>query len=286
MLEIFCALYCEAKPFIENLNLKKEGSLDSFVNEERTIRLTLTGVGKIKAASTITTILNDSEDPFVLSFGSSASIQEENDNLYIANKITDIDTGMSYYPDVLLKTNIKECGFICGSKLYTDVNNTRESVKPIIDVKKYLSNLIQKDNGYLLYDMETSAIYEVANQYVGPERMLFVRFASDNEANSISAKEITSKVEQFYPTLKQLIDLILSLPINKNETKSEIEEAFNEHIHSSISMQNQVHQIVLYCKCANIDYESIMKEYMKEEVTSKEEGKRVFDEFKKRCCEE
>lgn len=286
MLEIFCALYCEAKPIIDHLHLKKESALDSFVNQDRTIRLTLIGVGKIKAASTITKILENSEDTFVLSFGSSASIQEYIDGLYIANKITDIDTGISYYPDVLLKTNMKECGFVCGSQLYTVGRNTRESIRPFIELKEYLCELVEKDHSYGLYDMETSAVYEVCNQYIGPERMLFVRFASDNEAKSIRAKEITYHVEQFFPELNQLIDLILSLPIEEKQSMTTIEEKFSHHIYASTSIKNQIHQIVLYCRNAQIDYEAIMMEYLNIEVNSKEERKRVFNEFKKRCMEE
>lgn len=286
MLEIFCALYAEAKPLIEHLNLKKKTSFDSFINEEETIRLTLIGVGKIKAASTITTILNDSKDAFVLSYGSSACLKQTSTNLYIANKITDIDTGMCYYPDVLFATGIEECGFICGSQLYSNKDNKRASVQPVISIKEYLDSLLKEDADSYLYDMETSAIYEVANQYVGPERMMFVRFVSDNESTSVTANDVTLLSESVYPQIKQLIDSILSLPKNKQDTITDLEKQFYEHIHASKTMCDQIHQIVLYCLSANIDYKKVMKEHLQLEVNDKEEGKRVFDAFRNKCCEE
>lgn len=288
MLEIFCAIYPEAKPFIQHLHLKKVSfkNVDCFMNEEETIRLSLTGVGKVKASSVVTSILEDSDDPFVLSFGSSAYLQEEHDDVYIANRITDIDTGMSYYPDVVWKLNIEECSFVCGSQLLSSSSYSRVSIKPLINIKEYLQQFIKEEPSYMLYDMESSAIYETANQWIGPERMIFMRFGSDNDSSSVSAESISKMAESIYPKVKEVIDLVMAFKNDSISFNETVISSFCEHIHATRSMESQVKQICLYCLNSDIDYQSIIQEYLNVDISNKEEGKRVFDEFRKKCCEE
>lgn len=287
MLEIFCALFPEAKPLIQHLNLKKDkNSSDFFCNENKTIRLTILGVGKVKAASKVALTLQDDNDPFVVSFGSSASLQNMNFDLYIANRITDIDTGFSYYPDLLFQTNLEECSFLCGSQLYSKEINPRASITPYINIQEYLESIIQKEPSYLLYDMESSSIYEVANQYIGPEKMFFIRYPSDTESKDITPTKITEQVESLYKKLDPVLQMILSLIEDTKVDQDILVQTFMDHIHASRSMQEQIKQIVSYCTNANIDYKKVIQEELKQDIKNKEDGKRVFHEFKKKCCEE
>lgn len=267
MLEIICAIYPEAKPLIHHLSLKKSQCIkgcDSFISSDEKIRLTLTGVGKIQAASAAALLLDQSEDPYLLSFGSAFGFQE---GLFLADKITDIDTGRSFYPDLLLKTSLKETEFITGSKVLK-TNDASE---------KFAGKI---------YDMESSAVYESALRFIGPHQMMFVRFVSDHDANSVHSSDIIERCEAVYPDVKELIDEILS-SVSENETEEINEEtdAFCERIHASRSMKEEIRQIVRYASSMDMDHHAIMHELTEQEVTSKEEGKKVLYEFRKRICE-
>lgn len=266
MLEIVCAIYPEAAPFIQNLGLKKTSLIrgcDSFADEEGKIRLTLTGVGKVKAASVVSLLLNQSEDPYLLSYGSAFGYQK---GLFLANKITDIDTGYSYYPDMILSSSLKETAFLTGSRLLSSTGDDR--------IKEHM-----------IYDMESSAVYESASRFIGPHQMMFVRFVSDADASKADAKTVSGCSAKAYPFVKEIIDQILSFQKEDlNQNDDEIDE-FCDHIHASRSMNNALRQIICYAETIGIDYHAIMKDLTKKEITSKEEGKKVFDEFRKRICE-
>lgn len=287
MLEIFCAIYPEAKVLIQRLQLKKDVNFkrwDRFINQEQTIALTITGCGKVNAASCVTAVLLQDEDPFVLSFGSSAYFKEIPFDLYQASCICDIDTGMAYYPDLFIQTNCKECGFLTGSQLFSSNGNIRMTMQPILDLQKYLKDINEKYPSYDLYDMETSAIYESSNHFIGPHQMLFLRFPSDCNASKITSKELSDKVELIYDHLYTIIQTVLLIQTKQKETEDPLIQQFIQHIHASNTIIHQINQIIQYCKTIQFDYTEILQELLQEEIKSKEDGKKVFNEFQRRCC--
>lgn len=288
MVEIFCAIYSEAKVLIQRLHLNKDVNFkrwDRFINEEKTIALTITGIGKVNAASCVTAVLLQDEDPFVLSFGSAAYVKEIPFGLYQANSICDIDTGMAYYPDLFIQTHCKECGFLTGSQLFSSDENTRMTIQPIINLQKYFKEINQKYPSYHLYDMESSAIYESSNHFIGPHQMLFLRFPSDCDASKITSKEINDKVELVYDYLYEIIQNILLFQTKQKEIEEPLIQQFQQHIHASNTMCNQINQIIQYCKTIEFDYTEIIQELLQEKIKSKEDGKKVFNEFRRRCCD-
>lgn len=288
MLEIFCAIYPEAKVLIQRLQLKKDVHFkrwDRFINQEQTIALTITGCGKVNGASCVTAVLLQDDDPFVLSFGSSAYFKEIPFGLYQANCICDIDTGMAYYPDLFIQTHCKECGFLTGSQLFTSIENTRMTIQPIIDLQKDFEQIIQKYPSYSLYDMESSAIYEAANHFVGPHQMLFLRFPSDCDASKITPKELSDRVELVYEQLDFIIQNFLLIQTKQKELEEPLIQQFKEYIHASNTMCNQINQIIQYCKTIEFNYTEIIQELLQKEIESKEDGKKVFNEFQRRCCD-
>ena len=288
MLEIFCAIYPEAKILIRNLKLKKEHTnlkWDRFINEEKTVRLTLTGVGKTNAISAITTTLLDSKEPFVMSFGSAAYLKEMSFDLYQASCICDIDTGIAYYPDLIFDFECKECGFLTGSQLLSTKENSRMTIDPCINLKTYLDMISKEYSVYQLYDTESSAIYEACNTFVGPHEMLFLRFPSDCDASSITSDEITSKVELLYPKIESIITKILSSQTNNEEFIDKCVDSFKQHIHASKNICDQIDQFIRYCETIHIDYKKIIQELLETEIRDKDDGKKVFYEFQKKCYE-
>lgn len=287
MLEIFCAIYPETKVLIQRLHLNKDVNFkrwDRFINEENTIALTITGCGKINVASCVTSVLLQDEDPFVVSFGSSAYFKEIPFDLYQANSICDIDTGMAYYPDLFIQTNCKECGFLTGSQLFTTTKNIRMTIQPIIDLQKYFKDINEKYPSYNLYDMESSAIYESSNYFIGPHQMLFLRFPSDCDASKITPKELSDKVELIYDRLDAIVQNLLLFQTKQIQIEEPLIEQFKQHIHASNTMCNQINQIIQYCQTIQFDYTQIIQELLSKEKKSKEDGKKVFNEFQRRCC--
>ncbi len=286
MLEIFCAIYPEAKVLIQRYHLKKDSEFqrwDRFINAEQTIALTITGCGKINASSCVTAVLLKDENSFVLSFGSAAFLYEIPFGLYQADRICDIDTGIAYYPDLLIQTHCKECGFLTGSQLLSTQENTRMTIEPIVDLKKYLTE-INLNHTYALYDTESSAIYHASNGFVGPHQMLFLRFPSDCDASQITAKQIEEKVESIFDSLDSMIQNILFLQTKDTELYDPFIKQFQQHIHASTTMCNQINQIIQYCKTIDFDYHNVIQELLRYEIQSKDDGKKVFHEFQRKCC--
>lgn len=286
MLEIFCAIYPEAKPLIQHFSLKKETTndrWDHFVNTEQTIRLTLTGCGKVDSSAAVTGTLLSASDSFVISYGSAAYLNDSHEDVYIASSICDIDTGIAYYPDMFWNVGIKECGIFTGSQILMHSKNMKRTIEPAFSLDMYLKKLYSEDHHYVLYDMESSAVYQAANAFVGPDKMLFIKFASDNDANLINASELTKLSEKAFEKIEKLLLLILSA-MEKEVVFPDV-SLFEKKIHASTSMALQIRQIVRYCVNAGIDYQSVIETLMREDIKDKADGKRVFDAFRYKCCE-
>ena len=157
-------------------------------------------------------------------------------------------------------------------------------MKEPFELNGYLDSICSQEPDYILYDLEASAVYEAANAFVGPHAISITAFASDRDASTVNAEDIRQKAEKASEKLLDLISVILK--VRKKGIAVPDEKAFKEHLHASLTMQRQIDQIVRYCICAGIDYRKIMTEEMRKEIVDRNEGKRVFDEFRKKCCEE
>lgn len=293
MLEIFCALYIEAKPLIEHLQLKKTFCIkghDSFMNVDASIRLTITGSGKINACSSVARVLETCHaDTVVLSYGSCAYLNEVHEDVYIAHRIGDIDTCLCFYPDVLYQTGIQECTFLSGSRLLSTKTNPRESIICQNDLKQQLLTIQQQLQDVCVYDTETSAIYETCNQFLGPHQIYCVRFPTDTDASKVNIDDICKKSEAVYAKVERLITILVERKqqnITESIEETNIRIAFEQHIYATKAMQQQIQQMIKYCKIMGIEYMQFMQMYMQLEVTSKQEGKQIFHEFIHKCCEE
>ena len=156
MIYIFSAFYAEAKNIIDHYGLKKEKSLetvrvDVFANDD--IRLVITGVGEINAAAAVSNIggaYGISPDDEILNVGCGACFG----SIFLGNKLTEQMTGRTFYPDMLMKANLRECEIITAVRV---LKEGREQV---------------------VYDMEAAAIYQAAAFFVGPHRMHFIKLVS------------------------------------------------------------------------------------------------------------
>lgn len=272
MIYIFSAFYAEAKNIIDHYGLKKEKSpetvrFDVFANDS--IRLVITGVGEINAAAAVSNIggaYGISPDDEILNVGCGAGFGNETclGSIFLGNKLTEQMTGRTFYPDMLMKTNLMECEIVTVTRV---LNEGRDSV---------------------VYDMEAAAVYQAAAFFVGPHRMHFIKLVSD-AGERIDQSKITELFALQEEKICGYIDMLLSVGGNKasiDDTKSawNIDRLISDMRCSKV-MGDQLAQLIKYCRLSGIDYKAVLDEYYTNGMLpceSKREGKKCLFELKQR----
>lgn len=272
MIYIFSAFYAEAKNIIDHYGLKKEKSpetvrFDVFANDS--IRLVITGVGEINAAAAVSNIggaYGISLDDEILNVGCGAGFGNETclGSIFLGNKLTEQMTGRTFYPDMLMKTNLMECEIVTVTRV---LNEGRDSV---------------------VYDMEAAAVYQAAALFVGPHRMHFIKLVSD-AGERIDQSKITELFALQEEKIYGYIDMLLSVGGNKasiDDTKSAWNiDRLTSDMRCSKVMGDQLAQLIKYCRLSGIDYKAVLDEYYTKGMLpceSKREGKKCLFELKQR----
>lgn len=272
MIYIFSAFYAEAKNIIDHYSLKKEKSpetvrFDVFANDS--IRLVITGVGEINAAAAVSNIggaYGISPDDEILNVGCGAGFGNETclGSIFLGNKLTEQMTGRTFYPDMLMKTNLMECEIVTVARV---LNEGSDSV---------------------VYDMEAAAVYQAAAFFVGPHRMHFIKLVSD-AGERIDQSKITELFALQEEKICGYIDMLLSACADKasiDDTKSSwnIDRLISDMRCSKV-MGDQLAQLIKYCRLSGIDYKAVLDEYYTKGMLpceSKREGKKCLFELKQR----
>lgn len=287
MIYIFSAFYAEAKNIIDHYSLKKEKSpetvrFDVFANDS--IRLVITGVGEINAAAAVSNIggaYGISPDDEILNVGCGAGFSNETclGSIFLGNKLTEQMTGRTFYPDMLMKTNLMECEIVTVTRV---LNEGSDSV---------------------VYDMEAAAVYQAAAFFVGPHRMHFIKLVSD-AGERIDQSKITELFALQEEKICGYIDMLLSVcadmaSIDENAKGENIADsnatddnksAWNmdrliSDMRCSKVMGDQLAQLIKYCRLSGIDYKAVLDEYYTKGLLpceSKREGKKCLFELKQR----
>lgn len=272
MIYIFSAFYAEAKNIIDHYGLKKEKSpemvrFDVFANES--IRLVITGVGEINAAAAVSNIggaYGISPDDEILNVGCGAGFSSDIclGSIFLGNKLTEQMTGRTFYPDMLMKTNFRECEIVTAARV---LNEGCDSV---------------------VYDMEAAAVYQAAAFFVGPHRMHFIKLVSD-AGERIDQSKITELFALQEDKICGYIDRLLSACADKaqmDDTQSSWNmDRLTSDMRCSKVMGDQLAQLIKYCRLSGIDYKAVLDEYYTNGLLpceSKREGKKCLFELKQR----
>lgn len=272
MIYIFSAFYAEAKNIIDHYGLKKVKShetvrFDVFANDS--IRLVITGVGEINAAAAVSNIggaYGISPDDEILNVGCGAGFGNETclGSIFLGNKLTEQMTGRTFYPDMLMKTNLMECEIVTVTRV---LNEGRDSV---------------------VYDMEAAAVYQAAAFFVGPHRMHFIKLVSD-AGERIDQSKITELFALQEEKICGYIDMLLSACADKasiDDTKSSWNiDGLISDMRCSKVMGDQLAQLIKYCRLSGIAYKAVLDEYYAKGMLpceSKREGKKCLFELKQR----
>lgn len=265
MIFLTCALYIEAKPLIEKLNLKRidEGKFQIFKNDN--ITLIVTGSGRLNAAIALTYLLTKSgcsSDDFIINIGICAGTKVLG-RAFLINKITDTSTNRTYYPDVLYKHSFYEGELFSG-------------------------NEILSDGSYPLYDMEAAAIYASAIKFVTADRIAFIKIVSDNFSPDSVKEKVNHLMNQNMSSIEEFIsNCNLIIEQSKSQIEQDVLKLFNKlktSFYCSVTMENILSGLLKFAFSSNINVYDLIEDMKAKEIipcTNKEEGKKALEYFKK-----
>jgi nucleoside phosphorylase len=198
MVTVFCALYCESEEIISHYQLHKDNSnsrFQVFADLDGTIRVVITGVGAIAAATAVGSTAERysiGKEDMLLNFGVCAGVNVPCGDLYLCSKLTELETGRTFYPDMLYRHPFGEAALVTGRNMWTGIGEAESASEPAAPRAVINSEEVKQPEARTqelaatLYDMEAAAIYQAASYYVGPHRMQFLKLVSDNGTGSES----------------------------------------------------------------------------------------------------
>jgi nucleoside phosphorylase len=238
---IFTALFCEAKPFIEKFNLKKEQVQHPFAIYSGNKRvLVVTGIGKVAMATAVGYALakfEASEHPVLMNIGIAGHPTASLGQLWGANKIIEVETGQCYYPQSIIKS---------------------DHLKATIYTVSTPNNHYPKKG---LYEMEASGFYESARHFSTAELILVFKVISDNSHEriaSINAKKVTEwialSVERVAQHLQSLQEKTLELTVLEQRDALELHARFYFNINNRRQLQKQLQRWHVLTEGAALDF--------------------------------
>lgn len=309
MIYIFTALYPEAKPLIRAFSLKRAVTglpFDVYENtdssQEQDLRLVVTGVGAAAAACGVAAVLGKygaDEGDHLINIGTCAQEvsakglseekREEEKNketgeIYLCHKITDRNTGHTYYPDMLYHTSLPEAEVITEPAVWK-----RAVLKEEVSEKAAVETLPQST---LLHDMEGAAVYQAGSYWMGPHQMSFLKVVSDHgDGEKITPQTLEEAVNRNLELIKGYV-LNLGQVLRKNREEQEKEqhgrmeaETLCRELHCSQTMRAAVEQCVRYWTLAKVDYQQVLDKMRADgelPCRDRREGKKRFEELKQR----
>ena len=316
MVYIFAAHKGEVEHLIKKLSLGKRKTSFPFLQYEgEEILLTITGQGQINASVSVAATLQEEKakkGDLLLSLGSAAAIlgrnREAEDLLgrwLWVQKLEQQSTGRCFYPDLLYKLDFPEAGLLTGDKIlefgsmgYGEISGNSDSKEDIVSegYSDSKEDIVSKEfSGFeklLLYDMESTAVFQAANFYLAPEDFFFLRCVTDfgvspgEKTDSFSSSSLSWK-EKLQSLLQKeeekVLRFIRFLQEKSIERRKEEEgelafqqqlQSLSESLHCSFVMEKQLERLLRYAFLQGISPEEI-REYLERNFGGKEGDKRA-----------
>ena len=227
---LVCALYLEAKPFIQTFQLKPVQTLASFqVFEGDSYALIISGIGK--AASAAATSFLVALYPYaqgVINVGICGGRGKKVGDMFLIDQIIDNDSERSFYPDVI------------GSQL------ERSSLMT-------LSQADTQQNFECLVDMEASGFFESASYFFPAHAIQVIKVVSDNaDTNTLDKGKVEEILENLVGAVSQAsFNVENSIGLSKDEEKA-IQE-FLEYYTFSVTQQRDFYKNIWSLKIQSED---------------------------------
>jgi len=220
---IYTALPCEAKPLVEHFKLKKCVDVQPFaVYVQGDMCLTVTGVGKTAMAAGIAytqALFAGGNHVVLMNIGVAGHRDYAIGDLYVADKITDMDSRRHYYPPLIGKALCPSCAVKTSSRPQLDYDHAE------------------------LCDMEAAAFYETATRFTTGELVQCLKVISDNQAapaNLIQAKEVSVLIAAHVATIEKLILQAVELAALMITPQTPLFEPLSQNYHFTVSAQTQL----------------------------------------------
>ncbi|MEE8885119.1 MAG: hypothetical protein SOI56_00955 [Eubacteriales bacterium] len=288
MIYVFSALYAEAQPLIRHFQLKKKSvvhGVDSFQDETGKMILSLTGSGVYRAIFAVSSVLAvcppKAEDQ-LLFWGSAAGSGE---NVYRIREIHDLSSGKSYYPDVFRDTGLPDAAAVTGMH--------------ILRKGEILPDIVRADVP-VLYDMESSGVYEAASHHMGPHQVTILRFVSDDgvaDGKKIAPSALNSRAAEAAPAaVKVLEEMMREQGGSETPEKAvaeepgtfpdqKMQEQLAQFLHCSASMESELKQYLTYAGLAGIDWKNSAARIMDDSCTDRRAGKALLRRLEREILE-
>ena len=310
MVYIFAAHKGEVEHLIKKLSLGKRKTSFPFLQYEgEEILLTITGQGQINASASVASTLQEGKakkGDLLLSLGSAAAIlgrKRPSEDLlgrwFWIQSLEQESTGRCFYPDLLYKLDFPEAGLLTGDKILERTSMGDGDSKEDIVSEGYSDSkedIVSKEfSGFeklLLYDMESTAVFQAANFYLAPEDFFFLRCVTDfgvspgEKTDSFSSSSLSWK-EKLQSLLQKeeekVLRFIRFLQEKSIERRKEEEgelafqqqlQSLSESLHCSFVMEKQLERLLRYALLQGISPEEV-REYLEKNFGRKDGDKRA-----------
>lgn len=276
MLYLSAALFCEAEPFIKELNLKKELIYHKFqIFSNQDFKLIITGTGPVAAACGLTYLLTlyppESGD-LLLSIGiCTADGNQELGSIFLCNKIREESSGRDFYPDLLFKHPFQEASVI--------------TVSHVLEKKErfHFQNID-------LADMEASSVYQCGSRFFQSHEMFFLKIISDRqEPEKLTPTLVSGLISPHVSSVLAWAGSIHSALHEESLDFSEIEQQkirrIADSLQLSVTMGFQLRQYCRYYRSLHRDLVHRLEEFYEGFPSeclpfNKKEGKIHFERLK------
>lgn len=274
---IFVALYPEAKPLIQAMSLKQldqPGALRQFVSEDRSILLTVMGIGPVAAAYAVGAVLanvDQREHCQLYLYGSAAAASSVTPKLYLGLALTNQDSGRDFYPDPVGRDFIEPCKILTSSRIW---NGEEDQPAGRNAVMRETEDAIHRGCNPkelalpTLHDMESAAVYEAASQVLGPDQIHILKFVSDmgSDAKSMTKDRMVELSAGHVETCLTFIQgMNESVAENGKDVKGLLRN-LSQGLLASVTMENEIRQLIQYGMLIGYDFQKRIKELEQEGI--------------------
>ena len=272
------------------------------------ILLTICGEGRNNAAAAVAATLakeGAKRGDILLSLGSAAVLKGAGEERslgqwFLLHALEEAGSGRAFYPELLYQTDFPTARLITGDRVlrHSDVNWATET-KSYSSKEKELSQA--SDSGQegtfpeenLLYDMESTAVFQSANAFLSLENLFFLRCATDfgvgeaESGQSIKEKlkaQMRKEEEKVFSFLTHLERLDA-----ENEKEREKEEAFlkestalAEELRLSFVLTKQLERLLSYAESLSSEWRDYFQKKREEgllPVQDKRGGQKFLSAF-------
>ena len=272
------------------------------------ILLTICGEGRNNAAAAVAATLakeGAKRGDILLSLGSAAVLKGAGEERslgqwFLLHALEEAGSGRAFYPELLYQTDFPTARLITGDRVlrHSDVNWSTET-KSYSSKEKELSQA--SDSGQegtfseetLLYDMESTAVFQSANAFLSLENLFFLRCATDfGVGEAESGQSIKEKLKS---QMRKEEEKVFSFLTNlerldaENEKEREKEEAFlkestalAEELRLSFVLTKQLERLLSYAESLSSEWRDYFQKKREEgllPVQDKRGGQKFLSAF-------